>query len=205
MKAQQLLSLMACVMLLPACGPKNFLNENDTLRRRVMELEGRVQELETRAVGAEKQLEIQKQGPDASRAGLPEGLHAPVVTRIAIAGASRGVDENKDGRDEAVRLYLQTFDKQDRFLPTVAEVKVTLSTAKAGQQAVTIAAASFSAVEFDQAYRSGIGGTHYTLRVPLDQPLPEGVQDLTASVELKDLLTGATFEAGKRVNVSNVQ
>lgn len=196
------LCLSAPIVFSTGCsrGPRNFDNENDRLRKEVLDLKSQIQTLESRAAAAERQLEIEKQARPGP--ALPEGINRPVVTRVSIARPSRGVDEDKNGHDEVVRLYLETYDARGRFLTTHATVKVTAAAVAAGQPAVTVATKEFDATTFDQSYRSGLAGTHYTLLVPLTAPVPKGVEQLTVSIELTDLLTGAVHKAEKIVNVT---
>ncbi len=190
------------MIFLSGCGAKNFENENDRLRREVLDLKSQIGTLSNRAAAAEKQLEIEKQAKAGQAPVLPQGVHRPVVSRIEIVKPSRGVDENKDGHDDAVRVYLETWDSRGRFLPALATVKVTVCAVAAGLPAVTVATGEFDAKAFDESYRSGIGGTHYTLRVPLTSPIPKGIGQVTVSIELTDLTTGASHKAEKIVNVN---
>lgn len=186
----------------PACN-RNYLNENDKLRAEVMELQTQAAQLKERAEAAEKRLEIAERDQPGG-AALPEGVHAPATSRIAIVKPSRGCDTDNDGADDAVRVYLATYDQRGRFLPTIAAAQVTVAAVPAGRDAVTVATKEFDAKSFDDSYRAGMG-QHYTLVIPLTNPVPPRIDKLTVTVELTDLLTGATHEAQKIVNFSGTE
>lgn len=172
-------------------GPRNFANENDRLRRVNAELRDEVQRLSTRVETLQEEVQRYRR---AEQAELPEGVEPPQFRRVEIGGYSGGVSVGGgvggDG-DNAVRLYLRTLDAEGRFVPTAARAEVTLAVIPAGREAQTVATATFGAEQFNQAYRSGFTGTHYTLIVPVDPArVPAGTEQLTARVTVTDLITG---------------
>ena len=131
---------------------------------------------------------------------LPEGLHPPTCVRIELDSYTGPLDTDRDGRPDAVRLYMVSLDAQGRFVPTVGTLKVTLTTARPGAEAVTLATQTYEPKVYNAAYRSGITGAHYTvtLPIPLDK-VPEGTQTLTLRVGLTDALTGGFHETQKPI------
>lgn len=189
---------LAAAVLLTAChaGPRNFLNENDRLRRENLELlesverhERRIESLNRVIAAQEKQLAAKQDLPP-----LPEGVQRPVCSRIAIGAFSGGVDTDNDGHDDLLRIYLQTYDQQDRNIVTLARVKVTAAVVPPGEQAVTLATKTWDAKSFDAAYRSSFAGTHHTLEIPIAGNLPAQITQLTVSIELTDLLHSHTLQ-----------
>ena len=169
-----------------------------------MELEAQITDLKARTEAAEKRLEVEAQKHSAGEPQLPDGVPLLHTSRIEIVKPSRGADTDRDGKDDAVRIYLATYDQRNRFLQTLASVRVTIAAVPAGKEAVTVATHEFDARAFDAAYRSG-GDAHYTLEVPIAESVPEDVDKLTVTVQLTDLLTGATHETQKVVNFSGAQ
>lgn len=184
-----LLVILAATVTLTACGPKNFVNENDQLRARVADLTEQNQKLQTDLTATQKALAVQQR---ESGVALPPGLTLPVVSRIEI-GSYSGL------ADHSVRLYLETYDQQGRFLPVIGGAKVTLSYTLPGQPAVTLATADFTPQQVDAGYRSGFAGTHYTLTIPLTKPIPADVHELLASVSFTDFRSGVTLKTQKAV------
>lgn len=196
------LGLLLLVFLLPACGPRNFLNENDRLRKENLDLRRRVESLSQRAAGLKKRLEAEKRESEAGKS-LPEGVYQPAATSISIGRYSGGVDTDEDPANDTIRLYLSTTDRRGRFIQTLATVKVSAVAIPPGEQAKTVATATIDAKAFDQAYRSGITGTHYTLTIPVDPAaVPPGTEQLTVRVALTNLMTGQILEAEKTINWS---
>jgi len=173
--------------------------ENDRLRAENLQLTQQVEALQQRVAAQTTEIELLKQQA-AERAGvepLPEGLRSPVCTSIEIDGTSGGVDTNEDGVDDAVRLYLRTLDARRRFVQTIARVKVTIAATPPGGEAVTLATETIDAPALDAAYRAGLGGTHYTLIVPVTTAPPDAVSQVSVSIQLDDLVTGATHTTQK--------
>lgn len=190
-------------LVVSGCGPRNFENENDTLRARVAELEPALAEAEKRAAAAEKALAAEIEKQRAELPPLPEGVLPSLLAGVEFVSYTRGIDTDKDGRDDAARLYVNTYDTRDRFTQVAATAKVTLSATRAGESAVTLTTKEFDCREFDATYRTGFTGTHYTLIVPFQTPPPAGVTEITVSLELTDLLTGATHKTEKLIPVAN--
>ena len=178
-------------------GPSDY----DEMRAKIVKLEPALEAANRRADAAERAL--QQHLESKLPAPLPEGVLPPLLSGVELVSQSRGIDTDKDGRDDAARLYLNTFDQHSRFTQATATVGVTLTAANAGQEAVTLATKRFDAKEFFESYRSGFGGTHYTLVVPFEKPPPQGVAQITVTLELTDLLTGATHKTEKIVPVTN--
>ena len=189
----------ACVFNAAGCGSgKGFLNENDRLRRENMELTERAAAAEQRAAGLEADLAAAR-----TAAGLtwPEGVDRPVCASVEIDGLSGGVDTDADGIDDILRLYVVTLDGKRRFVQTVGQLRVTAAAIEPGQEALTAAARTLSAAEFDAAYRSGLTGTHYTVEFSLGEAAPRGIESLTVRVALTDASNGRVHEAGRAVKV----
>lgn len=170
-----------------SAGPRNFENDNDTLRRQVIDLTEANAALTERVGGLEARVQAEQTRRDAK---LPEGFVEPKMSRLRIHKYSGGVDTDGDGSDDAVRLYIETLDDRGRFVQTIASADVTVSVAPPGKPAVTLATKSFTPKEFDAAYRAGLTGTHYTLVVPLDSVAPAGTEKLNVAVKVTDHSTG---------------
>lgn len=176
-------------------GPRDFINENDRLRRENMELRETVAELRQRTADLERSLETERARGDSPLADLPASVQPPTVTRIEVGRFSGGIDTDGDGADDAVRLYLNTLDARGRFVPVVGEVRVSIVAVPPGEEARTLATVEHGPEQLQQAYRSGFAGTHYTLIAPVDEPVPEDLNTVLVRVRLTDLLTGAQHNA----------
>jgi hypothetical protein len=184
-------------LLLPGCGGvKNYANDNDRLRAENLDLRDKVESLFNDLAATKKALEIEQR---RTAAKLPEGFTRPIASRFEIGGLSGSIDTNEDGVQDAVRLYLRTYEPSGKFIPMLASMDVSLVYIPPGQPAVTVATVTFDPQQFNDGYRTGLTGTHYTLVVPLAKPPPPGVTQLTARVKLTDAASGVILEAERTV------
>lgn len=186
-----LCSSVACLFL-PGCsaGPRNFENDNDRLRKENADLTEQVAALSTQVESLEK---LAKATERPATEPLPQGLIAPRCAAVVISQFSGGIDTDKDQIDDAVRLYLRTVDLRDRFVQVVGRLKISLVQIIPGKEVLTLATAEFDPKQFDDTYRSGITGAHYTLQIPLPQT-PPGLKQITCRICLTDLQTGAEHQ-----------
>ncbi len=173
-----------------ASGPKNFVNDNDRLRRENLELDRKVQALETALERRDQQVRTLESRLSSSAADVDADL--PVLSQVTLGRYSGPVDTDDDGRIDALRLYVQTRDAQGRFLVTAATVTVQIVALQADASPRVLAEKTFTAAAFDAAYRSGFMGTHHTLDVPL--PAVERPSTLTAVLALTDAASGVRLE-----------
>lgn len=203
-----------CCLLLLNIGCANLSAQNDQLRMENFELKQQVAALTQRSKGLEVALKSAEQDAKQTRKPLPEDLYRSVCTRISLSNFSGGFDANRDKYDDAVRLYLQTWDFNSRFAQTHAAVKVTIrqlpedsnpdapdfkpqdDTHYTGD---TLVEQNFTPQQFDAAYRSGLTGTNYVLVIPLEKP-PRTFTRLAVQIEFDDLITGQQYKTRGIVN-----
>ena len=185
-------ALVAMVLTCSGCGNKSFLNENDDLRAEVQQLKDENAALSERLSTLERQIKIEQSQKGLT---LPEGVVRPVTVEIQVGSFSGGIDTDKDGKDDTVRIYLQTLDAKGRFILTVGSASISIVKIKSGEDALTVGKIKLNPKAFDQTYRSGLTGTHFTIVCPIQhQQIPDGTTELTARASFTDSLTGKTFE-----------
>ena len=126
---------------------------------------------------------------------------APTLASIELAGlGGGGIDTDKDGRDDKVRVYLKTLDAQGRMLPIAGTAVLTVVRVDPDAEPVTLARRAYDRGQFDAAYRSGVAGTHYTLEVdlPSDASLPG---EATVQAAVTDTATGVTLHTQRVVKL----
>tara|TARA_Y100000589_G_scaffold216749_1_gene204467 strand:+ start:281 stop:949 length:669 start_codon:yes stop_codon:yes gene_type:complete len=181
------------LLTMSGCGSSNqrVSTENDSLRRDNLELKREIDRLHG-SVKAQadklQSLESSKTPPADPDAQIPQ------VTYVKFGRYSTALDQNNDGHDDIIRLYVLTLDQRKRFLPIAGQVVAQVDHVVAGQNPVTLATQQFDAKAVDAAYRSQFTGTHYTF----DIPLPKGdaiknIKQLTVSLQLTDLQVGTKF------------
>ncbi|MCX5662341.1 MAG: hypothetical protein NTW19_21890 [Planctomycetota bacterium] len=190
--------IIAIGLFLSGCGhaPRNFFNDNDRLRAENAELRSKADHLA-------QALALREAEVDQLR--HPASLAAVTATQPELAGADppRFVKLRFDHRfggamrvslakgDNLVRLYLETLDQQGRFLPVAGVLKAQVVYIQAGKPPLVLGEKSLTARELDDAYRSGITGTHYTVEMMV-KPLPPEATSLNVTVSVTDAATGAT-------------
>lgn len=191
--------LLLTVCLLTACsaGPRNFENENDRLRRKVLQLERANQTLARRVRRLETSLaaERREDRPDM----LGDDVPLPTAAGLEIGRFSGGIDTDDDRIDDALRIYLRTVDTRGRFVQIVGRARISVVHIPAGGEAVTVGRREIDPESLDAAYRSGIAGTHYTLVCPITGEVPDDTTELTVKVGVTDLQTGAELQTQKSV------
>ena len=84
------------VLLSAGCGPKNYLNENDKLRRQNMALKREIDELKDKLERRSGQLKVLKRRYEAPSATQP-GLSEPTFSKIELGQYSGPIDTDGDG------------------------------------------------------------------------------------------------------------
>ena len=197
------------ILWLAGCsGPRNFLNENDALRRENLELKATVDSLNQKLESRLQQIAALETASTRPRPALPgvEPGDIPVAVSLRFGMYTGPVDTNSDGNDDLLRLYFQPLDQKRRFIPVAASVQVQVLAITPGQEPRVLADQFFSTADLDRTYRTGVTGTHYTVEIPLPDDLPADVHEVTVKMQLTDASTGIalTLQSGfplKRVRV----
>lgn len=147
------------------------------------------------------------QGEGGSRALSAEEIEAtPHLAAIGIVGSSH-TDRPLSGDGCVARIYLNPMDGRGRFLQVVGTATVTLYWSPPGCDAEVIACHEFGPLAIRDAYRSGFGGTHYTLEWPVERRPASGIggadpesawicgSPVEAKVEFTEARSGRVFTA----------
>jgi len=196
------LLLLPSLALAGCFGPKNFENENDTLRREKLELTQQTESLERQVASLEGQvaaLREQLAGPDTP---VP-GADPPVVARIEIDALSGLTDSDGEPGNDVLRVYVKPYDQRRRFHAAAGKAVVQAVAIEPDQPPRLLMEKTYGPGAFDDAYRSGFLGTHFTLDLSLpDGGLPDGVEELTVKVTFTDAVTGREHTAERGVTLS---
>lgn len=172
---------------------KSFVNENDTLRAENLELSRAIDAFEDRVqlLDAElSQLRRDRQGD----APLP-GAIPPVLAALKFARYTGPIDTNGDGADDRVMLYLQPVDQLGRTRIVAARLNVQAVSLRADMPPQVLADRTYEPPEFDQRWRTGLTGDHYSVEVDLPADLAGDVKSLTVQLTLTEAGTGVVVEA----------
>lgn len=186
-----------CALALAGChaAPRNFLNDNDQLRRENLELREKVEQLQKKIDLRLAEIQSLEQRIKTASPPAVAGAKVPQAVKIAMDRYSGPIDTNHDGIDDAVRVYLLTQDGEGRFIPVAGRAVVQVVAIEPGRPPALLVEKTFEPNELDAAYRSGLTGTHYTLEVPLVLPPPKGLRQATVKATLTDAASGAQLIA----------
>jgi hypothetical protein len=206
--------LVACLLVGPvACkarlGPANA---DDDLREQNLELRTRVDELEQKLARRTAQIDAMRQA-DAhraeARAAMPDAERI-VLTELKLGGYTGLIDNDGDGTPDVARAYVRPLNQRGRLtpvsgravlrvigLPDIAADAPADASADAGERADArrIAERVYEPADWDDAYRSGFTGTHYTLEAGLPAGSLEGLSGAILRVVFIEADTGIRLEA----------
>ena len=177
-------------------GPRNFTNENDKLRKQNLELEQQVSQLQTKLDGRLGELKALRSKYESEPAFVP-GADTPVLSTIAFDRYTNAVDTNNDGSDDTLRVYLDTFDQNQRFIPVAGRAVLQAAVIEEDKEPFLVVNKTYGPNAVKNAYRSGMMGTHYSFEAKLPDDLPEATQEITVKLTFTDAATGATFTTQK--------
>ncbi len=135
---------------------------------------------------------------------LPKGkrLEAlPQVDRIELATLSGGADEDRDGIDEKLILYLRPIDRDGDAIKAAGAVSVVLFDLHGAPDAQKVGAVELGLDEL-RAVWYGRLSSHYTIKVPWAGGIKRAPhKTITALVTFMDYVTGRTFNIQKAFQV----
>jgi hypothetical protein len=180
-------------------GPRDFENENDHLRRQVVELKDSVRSLEAeRDELAVKLSEAERVRAEAMPADVLEAL--PRCAGIEIDRYS-GLDHaDESGQPDRLRIYVRPLDGRRRGIQIVGTITVeaTLLSDRLGDEAAAprrLGTVTLGPAQVREAYRYDFIGLYYSVAVPLDEPAESLSGTLVVRAELLDAITGAVHRA----------
>lgn len=201
------LALAACQAKVLSPTPGDQLRrQNSELAAKVESLERQLSEARTALARSERELQALKapSQPGSAPALSEEAVQAtPHLARIGIASSSH-TDRPASGDGCVARVYLEPIDGLGRFLQVVGSATVTVYWSPPGCAAQVLSCQSFGPLAMRAAYRSGFGGTHYTLECPIEVAKPHAAPDgsnwkcggpVEVKVEFEDALSGKVFVA----------
>ncbi|MEM9252691.1 MAG: hypothetical protein AAGB29_10115 [Planctomycetota bacterium] len=188
--------LLLALLALPACkatiGPADkdddVREENLELRDRVADLEEKL-ELRTAQIASMRQAEENR----ANAAAVPEA-EPLVLTKLDLGDYSGLIDTDGDGKPNLARAYARPRDQRGRFTPVAGEALLQVFGLPASDgptaQPVKLAERVYAPAEWDDAYRTGFTGTHYTVEADLDPARLDGLSGAVIRVVLTQAESG---------------
>ncbi len=208
---------VAAALALTGCraGPKNFDNENDSLRRELQATRDQLERSKAEAGELRAKLSELQRARDAATGPAADVLDAlPRCAGIRIGSRSGLVTRNADGKSATaadvpatgVEVLIEPFDGRQRFVQVAGRLTVDATllppTASAAAPRV-LGTVTLTPGELREAYRSSFMGTHYVVTVPIASPgLPRGSEgSLVLRATLDDAVTGSRFESTSTISL----
>jgi len=182
---------------------RQYLNENDKLRNENLSFRRTVQDLQTNQELHLAQIRsLEQQLGHTSHVEGVDPSDIPRVVSMAFGRLSGVIDTNGDGIDDTVRVYVRTLDQYGRFMPAIGPAEFQVVAIVPGQAPVSLANVNMTPQQFNQAYRSGLTGTHFTLQAPLGAVSQwQGVQRVVAKVTLTLAGSGVVVQFEKVMEI----
>jgi len=198
-------------LLLAGCtigGSSTPARENDRLRREAIAAQDAIRALELERNELRQKVAELAAGrkatlPDDALAALPRVASLEIGRLSGLTPLPNPA--SPDAPATSIVLSLTPQDGRGRFTQLVgtARAEALVLPADAAEQPRRIASVTLSPAALRDAYRSGLTGTHYTIDLPLDPPLPRSATarpSIVLRVEFDDALTGQTLRAERLVN-----
>lgn len=172
-------------------------NERDDVREENLELRNRVAELEKKLELRTDQIAVMRRA-EANRANATASMpdaEPIVLTRIELGEYSGLIDTNGDGTPDLARVYVKPQNQRGRFMPVAGRAMLqAIGLPDAGEPRM-LAERTYEPAEWDDAYRTGFTGTHYTLETEVPRDRLGGVTGVVLRVVLIEAVIGARVDA----------
>ena len=182
---------------------KSFKNENDELRSENLKLAREIGafEVRVRLLDAElSTLRKDRQGDAPLADAIP-----PVLSALKFARYTGPIDTDGDGRDDRVVMYIQPVDQLDRMRVTAGRLNVQAVSLRAEKPPRVVADRTYEPREFDDRWRTGLTGDHYSIDLDLPADLSADVQSVTVQLTLTEAGTGVVVEAQESFRAAAVR
>jgi len=139
---------------------------------------------------------VQSMSPDQKLELLPH------VTSVRLASLSGGFDDNHDGVDDGIVLYINPVDQEGDIIKAAASVQVRLLDLSAQGEPQQVGQVSLDANQMRPLWFGKLGA-HYTVKVPWSggRTRPPAAS-ITAVVSFQDYLTGKVYPIQQAFKVS---
>jgi hypothetical protein len=195
-KARCAWATVSLLSLLAGCAPTRIGGSTpvdqviDGLRRDNQTLTTRVADQDHKLALQQDQIDVLRQQVATTRPSMA-GINPADLPRLVGVEFEdySGPVSGPDGM--VLRLYVRPFDQRGRFIPLWVKAAAEAVWIRPGLPPLVLAQAGFAPAQFDQAYREGFTGIHYTLDLPLAS-LPAGVNRSAVKLVVTDVATGVS-------------
>jgi len=168
----------------------------DELNARNEQLQDEVRDLQQHTAELSSQLEVLR--------GMPGDRlrHLVQVAKIELGRFTRPYDDNKDGLDDGINIYVVLRDRDNDTIKAAGTVEIELWDLAGATDKHRLGHWKFSLEELPRHWLSGLLADHYKFKLPWPAGNRPEHANLTVKCLYKDALSGATFEAQKMIEVA---
>ena len=148
-----------------AATGKAFKNENDDLRAENLKLAREIDAFEDRVRLLDSELSTLRKDRQGD-APLPDAI-PPVLSALKFARYTGPIDTDDDGADDRVVMYIQPVDQLGRMRVTAGRLNVQAVSLRAATPPRVVADRTYEPREFDDRWRTGLTGDHYSIDLDL--------------------------------------
>lgn len=192
-----LILTLLCASLGACANQKSSENEDDKLRAERLSLEQQIDMLQDKLALREGELRATREQLDDPLPPI-EGAQPPRLAGIVLGLYSGPIDRDGDSVYDGLRVYVRPVDQHSRQITAQGTARLRLFVTPADGEPQAILDQTYDPAAFHAAYRTGVTGTHYTLKADLPADPPT---EATLHVTLTDAATGRAFKAQKRVTL----
>jgi hypothetical protein len=184
------------------CGPPG---RPDVRMTRIQELQDKVEEQGRLLVEREQQIadqakQIQKLEGLTEERRLDQLVH---VEKIEIERLSGGYDDDHDGIDEGVVVYLRLIDADGDTIKVAGGARVRLFDLSRPEGSRVVGELTLQPGELRPMWFGRFLTSHYTIKVPWSLGVePTGERSITVVVSFTELLSGRVLETQKMVEAN---
>jgi len=184
--------LMVMTVTLAGCKAKVLgPSPNDALRQQVQDLEGERDALRLQNEQLQAQLAARAPSGDVT----PELERAtPRPARIEVESLSRVLVQPPSGPIE-LAVYLKAVDGRGRAVQLTGELSLTATLQMPDGVVSRLVHRIWGPGELVEMHRSGLSGTHYTLKLPVEGPLGQPGGLVSLALTYTDGWTGRQLQA----------
>lgn len=136
--------------------------------------------------------------------GMPADRVARLVrvAKIQMGRFSLGYDEDEDGRDDGIKVYLVLRDHDHDRIKGAGRVEIEFWDLAAGQEQHRLGSWQFGLEQVNTRWFGGMMADHYRFKLAWPEGARPQHSEITVKCRYEDALTGLSFEAQKVVSVS---
>jgi len=198
---KQAVIILIYLMVLPlgGCGVLSIsIKKNQTTRE---ELVQKVEQLQGELKAAHEKIDTINVELAALRSFPADRLeHLVHVAKIEFGRFTRPYDENEDGVDDGVLVYLILRDQQGDKIKATGQVTIELWDL-AGETGVLLLKKEYGLKELVKYWLTGFLTDLFKIKVPWDKDHEPKHPNLTLKLQFKDALTGRSFELQQLIQI----